>query len=223
MDIIRHQSVFNPSEFEHLSICVIGAGAVGSSIALGLAKLGLTNIVVIDDDKVEPHNLSNQYPYGPDDVGEFKVYALRAAIERMTGTQVSAHANRYEGGKIMHDVVFMCVDKMSVRKQITNVGLRFNPRTKWAFDTRIDAYQCMSYAFEPRDLGQVASFGEVLYDDSEVAEERGTCGNVLSIGATAQIASQTTLWLFMQALTGKLSANEVITDTANWNMLSRKF
>jgi hypothetical protein len=224
LDVIKHMSVFNPADYGHMSILVIGAGAVGSSIALGLAKLGLTNITVMDDDIVEPHNLPNQYVYGPDDVGRRKVTALEYAIERATETSVNVEGKRYESGKLQYDVVFMCVDTMAARKLITNAGLFINPRVKWAFDTRIDAYQGMSYAFQPQDLRQLASFREVLYDDAEVTHERGTCGNILSIGATAQIASQTTLWLFMQALTGKLTANEVIIQVSpQWNMLSRKF
>jgi hypothetical protein len=224
MDIIRHMSVFNPDDFQHMSFLVIGAGAVGSSVALGLAKLGLTNITVMDDDKVEPHNLPNQYTYGPQDLEVHKVIALRDNIVSLTGTKISVDYHRYEKGKLGYNVVFMCVDTMAARKLITNTGLFLNPSVAWAFDTRIDAYQGMSYAFEPRDMQQLASYRETLYDDEEVTRERGDCGNVLSIGATAQIASQTTLWLCMQALTNKLTANEVITQVApEWSMLSRKF
>jgi hypothetical protein len=224
MEIIRHQSVFNPETFEHLSFLVIGAGAVGSSIALGLAKLGLTNITVMDDDVVEAHNLPNQYVYGPEDIGSSKVVALTYRIHDATGTTINSIVSRYEREKLKYDVVFMCVDTMAVRKLITNAGLFINPKVQWAFDTRIDAYQTMSYAFSPRDLEQVASYRETLYDDSEVSEERGTCGNVLSIGATAQIGSQMTLWLCMQALNNNLTANEVITQVQpQWKMLSRKF
>lgn len=224
MDIIRHQSVFDPDKFSHLSFLVIGAGAVGSSIALGLAKLGLTNITVMDDDKVEAHNLPNQYVYGPNSVDNDKVWELYYAIDRATGTEIGFENKRYERGKLNYDVVFMCVDTMAARKLITNVGFYFNPKTQWAFDTRIDAYQGMSYAFEPQDLHQLAQYKETLYDDVEVSEERGTCGNILSIGATAQIASQTTLWMMMQALNNNLTANEVITQIQpQWNMLSRKF
>lgn len=224
MDIIRHQSVFDPTPLEGESFLVIGAGAVGSSVALGLAKLGIANISVMDFDSVEPHNLSNQYVYGPDDVGRLKTEALAEAIYRATGTQINQVFSAYEGERIFDSIVFMCVDTMTVRKMIMERGIHMNPYTKWVFDTRIDAYQTMSYAFRPRDLNEFASFADTLYDDRDVAEERGTCGNVLSIGATAQIASQITIWLAMQALTDKLTANEVIVQVQpQWNMLSRKF
>lgn len=228
MDDIRHRAVFNSDEFAHMSILVIGAGAVGSSIALGLVKLGLTNICVMDDDVVESHNLPNQYVYGPDDIGVPKVTALANKVDMLAlGGKMGGYYSlpqRYERGKLQHDVVFMCVDKMSVRKTIANEGLYLNPKTKWAFDTRIDAYQGMSYAFNPRDLAQLAAYKETLYDDAEAIETRGNCGNILSIGATAQIASQNTIWLFMQALNNKLTANEVIFQVEpQWNMLSRKF
>jgi len=235
MEIIRHQSVFNPDDFEGMSFLVVGAGAVGSSIALGLAKLGLTNITIMDDDVVESHNLPNQYVYGPEDVYVPKVEALTAKIEMLTGTPAGAaggssshlirgREERYTGGKLRYNVIFMCVDTMAARKLIVEEGLFINPSVKWLFDTRMDAYQAMSYGIDPLNTVQLDTYKETLYDDSEVANERGNCGNVLSIGPTAQIASQTTLWMAMQALTGKLTANEVITQVQpQWNMLSRKF
>lgn len=226
IDDLRHRSVFDAEQFMHLSIRVVGCGAVGSSVALGLAKLGLTNISLHDFDKVESHNIANQYTYGPHDVDQLKAVALNSRVTQLTGTVLTGlHTlDPYNGERLRDEVVFMCVDKMSVRKQLLERGMYMNPKVRWAFDTRIDAHSGMCYAFEPRELSQYQAYKETLYDDAEVSEERGTCGNVLSIGATAQIASQTTLWLFMQALTGKLTANEVLLQTSpSWQMLARKF
>ena len=44
-------------------IHIIGCGATGSWVALMLAKMGISNITCWDFDKVEEHNLPNQFFY----------------------------------------------------------------------------------------------------------------------------------------------------------------
>jgi len=52
-DYWRQLKIFNPSKHRDIKIAMIGAGSVGSFTALVLAKMGLTNITVWDDDVVE--------------------------------------------------------------------------------------------------------------------------------------------------------------------------
>jgi hypothetical protein len=229
LETIRHLSAFDPHKFSDKSILVIGAGAVGSSIVLGLAKLGLENITVWDDDVVEPHNLSNQYPYGPDDIERLKVNALRQRVYEATGTEIAGHKKRYLGGRVYANLVFMCVDTMTVRKQIAQEGCQLNPKVEWVFDTRVgydartSGRTAMSFAYRPFDLSEQAAYYEMLYDDAEASADIGTCGNTISIGATAQIASQTTICLAMDALNNKLQANEVIADLSAWTILKKRY
>jgi len=48
---------------------VVGCGALGSSIAEALARLGIGKLVVIDADVVEEANLSTAHMFGVEDLG----------------------------------------------------------------------------------------------------------------------------------------------------------
>ena len=72
-----------------LRVVMCGAGAVGSNLADNLARQGLAHLRVIDHDRIEEHNVSTQL-YGENEVGTFKVEALRNRIFRATGVEIDA-------------------------------------------------------------------------------------------------------------------------------------
>ncbi|MBK9070286.1 MAG: ThiF family adenylyltransferase [Myxococcales bacterium] len=63
---------------------VIGAGALGGPIALGLASHGVA-LRIVDDDVVELSNLPRQIQFCDDDVGGPKVVALRERLREAGG------------------------------------------------------------------------------------------------------------------------------------------
>jgi len=77
----------------HVVIC--GAGAVGSNVTEHLARIGARTISVIDDDRVEEHNLSTQL-YGESDIGLFKVEALRNHCFRAVGCELQPIRKRLD-------------------------------------------------------------------------------------------------------------------------------
>jgi len=56
------------------SVLIVGAGGLGSPIAIYLAALGIGKIGVIDKDKVEISNLSRQIIFNTDDINKKKSY-----------------------------------------------------------------------------------------------------------------------------------------------------
>ncbi len=62
-------------------VLVAGAGGIGTSIALLLARSGVGHITVIDRDVVEESNLNRQFLYTPDDVGEYKAKLLAERLK----------------------------------------------------------------------------------------------------------------------------------------------
>ena len=57
---LRQLDIFNPEETQGWDVEIIGAGGVGSFLALALAKLGVKKLKVWEKDKIEIHNVSNQ-------------------------------------------------------------------------------------------------------------------------------------------------------------------
>lgn len=200
MDITKHWSVFDPSKLGRGKIAIAGVGALGSALAIQLAKLGNENMVLFDHDEVEAHNLPNQILYGPDDIGSDKVTAARDAILRLTGYKPSIRNEKLEGKYQLEGVtnLFVCVDSMAARKAIFNSCVFLNPQLDYFCEGRMNAREGTLYGFEPTDLSKAKEYRlHHLYDDSDVPEDRGTCGNVLSIGATAMTLACQMTWHFI--------------------------
>lgn len=69
---------FSQVQLERLAsarVAIAGAGGIGSNVALMLARSGVHNFLIIDDDILEPSNLNRQQ-YWPEHLGRPKVEAL---------------------------------------------------------------------------------------------------------------------------------------------------
>ncbi len=64
-------------------VLIIGAGGLGSPIALYLAAAGVGHIVICDFDKVELSNLQRQIAHGCADIGKLKVDSARDAMHNV--------------------------------------------------------------------------------------------------------------------------------------------
>src|SRR5437868_6082421 len=72
-------------------VLICGAGAIGSNLAVNLARMGFSSLTVIDKDRVEEHNIGTQV-YGVDDIGGRKAECLRNLIHREVGEEIVAVA-----------------------------------------------------------------------------------------------------------------------------------
>lgn len=193
---IRHMSVFDPDKFGDQPVHVIGVGATGSRIALGLAKLGVRNLHLWDFDKVEEHNVANQV-YGLKDIGEFKVNALQKIIADQTGSEPIAHNAKVDGKEGLEGYVFLLTDSMESRKEIWEGGIRANPDILAMVETRMGRDSGRVYWVEPFDEGQCEKWEKTLCEDEEA--ETSLCGTAVTVGATAEVISGMAQWAFVRA------------------------
>jgi molybdopterin/thiamine biosynthesis adenylyltransferase len=70
-------------------VTICGVGAVGSNLADNLARQGMAKLRAIDHDRVEEHNVSTQL-YGENEIGVWKVDALRNRLFRNMGIEIDA-------------------------------------------------------------------------------------------------------------------------------------
>ena len=114
-------------------IVIVGVGGTGAFVAEGVCRiLGNKNatMVLVDHDRVEPHNLRRQAFYA-DDIGEFKAKLVAERLSRQFGREVGYTVYPYS--KELHYDVFMrrrsfpsngliigCVDNPAARQAMTD-------------------------------------------------------------------------------------------------------
>jgi len=80
---------------QNASVLIIGAGGLGSPVAMYLAAAGVGRIGLVDDDDVELSNLQRQILHSTADVGRPKVESARTTLEAMDpGIEVVTHLTR---------------------------------------------------------------------------------------------------------------------------------
>lgn len=146
MEYARQIGIFDPREYQDKKVTVIGVGAVGSFITIALAKMGISNIDVYDHDRVEEHNLPNQF-YRSQDLGSLKVDALEEIVRKFTGGHLGVHPNRYAGERLS-GVVIVAVDSMDVRKAIW-LHIRRQPMVELLVDIRMGGEVAWMFAIRP--------------------------------------------------------------------------
>lgn len=134
VDYVRQRSLFDPSSRGQVPIKIIGGGAIGSMATLMLAKVGFTNIEVYDFDRVEAHNIPNQF-YPLDSIGEYKVMALKGIIKNFTGVEITANPEAW-CYQPLRGIVISSVDSMKVRKELFDVTCMDEDIT-WMIDPRM--------------------------------------------------------------------------------------
>ena len=137
---------------------ILGAGGIGSWVALTLAKTGCSNITVYDNDKVEEHNVASQF-YKEDQLGEYKVKALAKNIFEQTGMEINIMKNVKEEELIYGGLVIITIDSMAERIRLGEI---YKDRRIFIIDGRmgglsfeLHAYKANKYLLSTVEPGKV--------------------------------------------------------------------
>ena len=116
---------------QRLRIGIVGTGSVGAIAAEALARIGISQITLIDPDRLEIHNL-DRFVFGTrEQVGEFKVECVKRNIIRHSTNErvsVQAFANGIEYEEVYKealdcDVILCCVDRPVPREVLNFVAI----------------------------------------------------------------------------------------------------
>lgn len=117
----RFSGLVSVEKLSKTPVVIVGVGAVGRQVALGLAAMGVEPITLIDPDVVNEVNLGTQ-GYRPDQVGRPKVVAtggdLNAINPRYVGTLIQKRFGLSMGNLCKGAAVFCCVDDMEARRLV---------------------------------------------------------------------------------------------------------
>ncbi len=118
---VRALGIEGQSTIRNLRVGIVGAGGTGSAIVEQLIRLGVGNLVIVDDDLVTPATIARGYGSRRDDIGKTKVELLaRLAGQVNIDTQVDSVfgniQNEMVALRLRHcDVIFCCADSHGAR------------------------------------------------------------------------------------------------------------
>lgn len=146
---------------------VIGAGGLGSPVALYLGSAGLGRITLVDADTVDVTNLQRQIAHAQDRVGQAKVDSAREAIHALNpAVNVQVVAQRADAALLDTlvpgaSVVLDCTDNFATRHAInaacvrhrvplvSGAAIRFDGQVA-VYDPRDDQAPCYACVFPPQ-------------------------------------------------------------------------
>ena len=147
-------------------VLVIGAGGLGSPVALYLGSAGVGRITLVDHDTVDLTNLQRQIAHATQRVGQAKVVSARAAIEAINpDARVDALQQKADDAFLalwlpQVDVVLDCSDNFATRHMVNAACVRHRkPLVSGAairFDGQVSVYDssdghspCYACVFPP--------------------------------------------------------------------------
>ena len=145
---------------------IVGAGGLGSPVALYLASAGVGQITLVDDDTVDLTNLQRQIMHTEARVGQPKVASAEAAIGALNpGVRVRTVAQRADEAQLTElaaaaDIVLDCTDNFSTRQALNRAcvatGRPLVSGAAIGFDGQISVYDprraaspCYACVFPP--------------------------------------------------------------------------
>jgi molybdopterin/thiamine biosynthesis adenylyltransferase len=148
---------------------VIGAGGLGSPVALYLGSAGVGRITVVDHDAVDATNLQRQIAHTLDRVGQPKADSVRAAIAQINPDPVvhtitqRADAALLDALVAQADVVLDCTDNFATRQAVnaacvehgkplvSGAAIRMDGQVS-VYDTRQTDTPCYACLFPPAQM-----------------------------------------------------------------------
>lgn len=149
-----------------LPITIIGAGAIGSWVALTLAKSGFTNLTVYDFDTVSIENMSSQ-GYRMSDIGKSKVEALADIVRMFTDVSIKTVNAKWSPDIHARGIVIAAADSMATRKYIYESIKSSMFNVTHMIDARMGAEIAALYTTAPHTEGWYAN---TLYSDDEAVQ-----------------------------------------------------
>ncbi len=154
-------------------VLMVGAGGLGSPVALYLGSAGVGRITVVDHDRVDTTNLQRQIAHTLARVGQFKAESVRQAIADVNpDVQVKVVTRRADDALLDEllpqvDLVLDCCDNFATRQAINQACVRHHkPLVSGAairFDGQVAVYDprredspCYACVFPPSEAAEEA-------------------------------------------------------------------
>lgn len=202
---------------------IVGAGGLGSPVALYLAAAGVGRLTLVDDDRVDLTNLQRQIAHTEARVGLAKVESTSQAVhERNASVQVDALDRRADATLLDEwlpraDVLIDCSDNYRTRQMLNAASVRHRRPLVSGAAIRLDGQVAV---YDPR-ASQSPCYACVFPPDAAFEETRCATLGVLAplVGVVGSLQATEALLLLagLPRPTGRLTM--VDARTGEWTQL----
>lgn len=151
-DRFLHDRIYRGEQFEkfpipHIVIC--GMGTLGSNLLDNLIRQNITNLAVVDDDRIEPHNLGNQI-WKSENIGQKKVDSAASHAYTVVEAEIKTFGKR--------------LDAKNVKKVLGDADLVIDGFDNTLSRTLVKDY-CTKANIPCLHIGLAADYCEVVWND----------------------------------------------------------
>ena len=153
------------ADLKDVEFHIVGCGAIGSSVAMQLVRLGADNFYLYDFDKVEIPNIGVSQ-YNEQDVGLPKVGALINHMKRVNVMiKVEGQINKFESYAGTKDgILILGLDSMKARRDIVEMLVKCPHKPKVVIDGRMGAEHYQQYIYNNITMSK---YDKNWYSDDE--------------------------------------------------------
>jgi len=219
MNLAKHQTFFDPAKNLNDPIHIIGCGAIGSILAEGLTRLGITGLHLYDFDIVEEHNLTNQLFTHPD-LYKLKVTALAEHLQAINPeAKPKLYEDGWKPGVLLKGFVFLCVDSIELRKTIVTENI-INAAVKAFFDFRMRLTDAQHFACVNNPAATKVLLKSMDFTDEEAKKETpvSACNTTLSVSPTVRTIVSLGIANFINALLEKELKKCILIDAFSFSL-----
>lgn len=192
-------------------VLIVGAGGLGSPVALYLGSAGVGHITLADHDRVDATNLQRQIAHTLGRVGEFKAESARQAIAAINpDVKVTPVTQRAEGALLDRlvseaDVVLDCTDNFATRHAINSACVKHRKPLVSGAAIRFDGQVAVFDAGDAQSPCYACVFPESELLEEALCATMGVFAPLVGIVGSTQAAEALKLIFGVgEALTGRL-------------------
>lgn len=224
--MIHHVDYEGQETFLNSSVLILGAGGLGSPVAMYLAASGIGNLTIVDFDEVESSNLQRQIIHGEADVGTLKVDSAKHTLQAMNKfVNVETINKRLEEDELRQqvmkaDLVLDTTDNFTSRFLLNKLCVETKTPLVSGSVIRMEGQVS---TFDPRNDDSPCY--HCLYKDTGDLDETCTSNGVLSpavgiIGSIQATEALKVLGGFGEPLIGRLLLMDAL--TMEWRTMKLK-
>lgn len=187
MNLNKHCEFFNPMSVTD-EVHIIGCGAIGSTVAEMLTRLGFSKLHLYDFDKVSDHNITNQM-FRMKDIGRPKLEALAEILKDINpDIQLELHYEGWNEYSRVTGIIFIAVDSVEIRKEIVQTYQR-NRDITFVSDCRMRLTDAQYYAADwsnEKEVTRLYNSMDFTSEEAKASTPVSACGTTLSVTPTVR-------------------------------------